>query len=258
MKILRYQKNNLPPVYGWIDEDMIGEIEGSLFTEYRRYDPVHPINSVRILPPCEPSKIICVGRNYAAHAKEHQADIPEIPLLFLKPTSALIGSGDPIQIPPQSNSVQHEAELAVIIKKAGRWIDANEVKNYILGYTVANDVTARDIQRQDNQWTRGKGFDTFCPLGPWIETDFDPSNAMISCHVDNELRQMGTTRDMIFTVQQLIVFISSVMTLIPGDVILTGTPSGVGPLVPGNTVSARIEGIGALTNPVISSQLASA
>ena len=256
MKLLRYSNNGLAPAYGWIDEDKIGEIEGSPFSAYRRYDPVIPINSVQILPPCEPSKIICVGRNYLAHAKEQDAETPELPLLFLKPPSALISSGDPIVIPPQSSQVEHEAELAVIIGKAGRWIDTINARDFILGYTIANDVTARDLQQRDNQWTRGKGFDTFCPLGPWMETDFDPADAMISCHVDNQLRQMGTTRDMLFTVQQLIAFISSVMTLLPGDVILTGTPAGVGPLLPGNTVSVQIEGIGSLSNPVIGAQIA--
>jgi 2-keto-4-pentenoate hydratase/2-oxohepta-3-ene-1,7-dioic acid hydratase in catechol pathway len=149
--------------------------------------------------------------------------------------------------------VEHEAEMAVIIGKTGRWIEPSTALDHVLGYTIANDVTARDLQRRDNQWTRGKGFDTFCPLGPWMETEFDPTDVLITCHVDDELRQMATTRDMVFTIQQLIAFSSSVMTLFPGDVILTGTPSGVGPLVPGNTVSIHIAGIGSLTNSVVAS-----
>jgi len=251
MKLLRFMTKEISPCFGWIDQDMVGEIQGNPYGEYRRLDAIYPLTKVKILPPCQPTKIICIGRNYEAHANENNAEIPEIPLLFLKPPSALISSGENIIIPPQSNRVEHEAELAVIIKKSGRWIQMQDAIDYILGYTVANDVTARDLQRQDNQWTRGKGFDTFCPLGPWMETEFDPSDALITCHVNDELRQMASTRDMVFTINQIISFASSVMTLNPGDVLLTGTPSGVGTLLPGNTVSINIEGIGSLTNSVI-------
>jgi 2-keto-4-pentenoate hydratase/2-oxohepta-3-ene-1,7-dioic acid hydratase in catechol pathway len=244
---------DLSPRFGWIYQDLIGEIEGSPYSEYRRYDPEFALTDVKILPPCEPTKIICVGRNYLAHAREHDVDVPDIPLLFLKPPSSVIASGEEIVIPPQANMVEHEAELAVIIGKTGRWIEPSTALDHVLGYTIANDVTARDLQRRDSQWTRGKGFDTFCPLGPWMETEFDPTDVLITCHVDDELRQMATTRDMVFTIQQLIAFSSSVMTLFPGDVILTGTPSGVGPLVPGNTVSIHIAGIGSLTNSVVAS-----
>jgi 2-keto-4-pentenoate hydratase/2-oxohepta-3-ene-1,7-dioic acid hydratase in catechol pathway len=146
--------------------------------------------------------------------------------------------------------VEHEAELAIVISKSGRWITPEDVQDYILGYTIANDVTARDLQRRDGQWTRGKGFDTFCPLGPWIDTDFDPTDALITCQVNSEMRQMGSTRDMVFSVRQLIAFASSIMTLEPGDVILTGTPSGVGPLHPGDVVEVTIERLGTLRNPV--------
>jgi 2-keto-4-pentenoate hydratase/2-oxohepta-3-ene-1,7-dioic acid hydratase in catechol pathway len=177
--------------------------------------------------------------------------VGEIPTLFLKPSTSLIGPGDPIRLPPQSEQVQHEAELAVIIGKRGRWIQAEDAMVHVFGYTIANDVTARDLQRSDTQWTRGKGFDTFCPLGPWIETDFDPVDALLTCHVGDELRQMASTREMVFTIPDLIVFISSVMTLEPGDVILTGTPSGVGDLREGIKVTITIEGLGTLTNPVI-------
>jgi len=246
---------DLSPRFGWIYQDMIGEIEGSPYSEYRRYDPEFGLTEVKILPPCEPTKIICVGRNYPAHAREHDVEVPDIPLLFLKPPSSVISSGEEIVIPPQANQVEHEAELAVIIGKTGRWIEPSTALDHVLGYTIANDVTARDLQRRDSQWTRGKGFDTFCPLGPWMETEIDPTDILITCHVDDELRQMATTRDMVFTIQQLIAFSSSVMTLLPGDVILTGTPSGVGPLVPGNTVSIHIAGIGSLTNPVVASIL---
>jgi 2-keto-4-pentenoate hydratase/2-oxohepta-3-ene-1,7-dioic acid hydratase in catechol pathway len=255
MKLIRFMTKDLSPRFGWIYQDMIGEIEGSPYSEYRRYDPEFALTEVKILPPCEPTKIICVGRNYPAHAREHDVEVPDIPLLFLKPPSSVISSGEEIVIPPQANQVEHEAELAVIIGKTGRWIEPSTALDHVLGYTIANDVTARDLQRRDSQWTRGKGFDTFCPLGPWMETEIDPTDILITCHVDDELRQMATTRDMVFTIQQLIAFSSSVMTLLPGDVILTGTPSGVGPLVPGNTVSIHIAGIGSLTNPVVASIL---
>jgi 2-keto-4-pentenoate hydratase/2-oxohepta-3-ene-1,7-dioic acid hydratase in catechol pathway len=192
-----------------------------------------------------------VGRNYAAHAREHDAEVPEVPILFLKPPSSLIGPEERIVLPPQSQQVEHEAELAVVIRRIGRWITADEAYQYVLGYTAANDVTARDLQRRDGQWTRAKGFDTFCPLGPWIETHFDPADALITCHVNGELRQMASTRDMVFRVRQLIAFASSVMTLEPGDVLLTGTPAGVGQLVDGDVVEVAVEGIGTLRNPVV-------
>jgi 2-keto-4-pentenoate hydratase/2-oxohepta-3-ene-1,7-dioic acid hydratase in catechol pathway len=200
-----------------------------------------------VLPP----KIICVGRNYAAHAKEHNADVPEYPLLFFKPTTSVIGPGDQIVLPPQSSQVEHEAELAVIIGKRGRWIQTEEALDYVLGYTIANDVTARDLQRRDGQWTRSKGFDTFCPLGPWIETEFDPTDRVVTCHVNDEMRQMASTRDMVFNIRQLITFASSIMTLEPGDALLTGTPAGVGPLVQGDVVKVTIEGLGVLENRVV-------
>jgi 2-keto-4-pentenoate hydratase/2-oxohepta-3-ene-1,7-dioic acid hydratase in catechol pathway len=153
-------------------------------------------------------------------------------------------------LPPQSNRVEHEAELAVVIGKRCRWLQPEESMEYVFGYTVANDVTARDLQRRDGQWTRGKGFDSFCPVGPWIETEFDPSDTLISCNVNDELRQMATTRDMVFSISQLLVYVTSVMTLEPGDLLLTGTPSGVGQLLPGDLVSITIEGLGELSNPV--------
>ncbi len=161
---------------------------------------------------------MCVGRNYVAHAKEQNAEVPEVPLLFLKPPSALIGHNDTIYLPPQSKQVEHEAELVVVIGKRGRWISPENALDYVLGYTAGIDVTARDLQRRDGQWTRGKGFDTFCPIGPWIETEFDPADALITCHVNGEMRQMASTRDMVFRVNQLIAFASSVMTLEPGDI----------------------------------------
>ncbi|MBP6068804.1 MAG: fumarylacetoacetate hydrolase family protein, partial [Anaerolineaceae bacterium] len=193
---------------------------------------------------------LAVGRNFLEHAQEMNAPIPEVPLLFLKPPSALLPIGESIILPPQSQRVEHEAELAVVIKKKSRWLQTDEVQEAIFGYTIANDVTARDLQQRDGQWTRAKGFDTFCPLGPWIETEFDPSDALITCRVNETLRQMASTRDMIFNIEQLVLYASSVMTLMPGDIILTGTPAGVGSLNDGDVVSIFIDGIGSLVNPV--------
>lgn len=251
MRIIRYAINNGEPQFGWVLEDHVGPLDGSPFSDFQREEATIPITDVRLLPPVVPQKIICVGRNYAAHAAEHDAEVPDVPLLFLKPPSAVIAIEEDIVLPPQSNQIEHEAELAVIIGKSGRWISAERVDDYILGYTIANDVTARDLQQRDGQWTRGKGFDTFCPLGPWIQTDFDPTDKMLTCHVNGQMRQMASTHDMVFTVPQLIAFASSIMTLFPGDALLTGTPAGVGPLNPGDFVEVSIEDLGSLVNPVV-------
>jgi 2-keto-4-pentenoate hydratase/2-oxohepta-3-ene-1,7-dioic acid hydratase in catechol pathway len=251
MRIIRYCYRQDPPRFGWVLNDLVGPIEGSIFGNFRRMEATLPLNSVRLLPPVEPTKIVCIGRNYIAHAKEQNAEVPEVPLLFLKPPSSLIGPGEKIQLPPQSKLVEHEAELVVVIGRQGRWIQPEEASNHIFGYTTGNDVTARDLQRKDGQWTRGKGFDTFGPLGPWIETEFSDADALVTCHVNGELRQMASTRDMVFTVKQLVAYISSIMTLAPGDLIFTGTPAGTGPLQDGDEVTITVEGIGSLTNPVV-------
>lgn len=251
MRIIRYRHQNERPGYGWVFEEKVGPIVGDIFSEYQREEAEVPFSEVSLLAPVQPSKVVCVGRNYVAHAEEHDADVPESPLIFLKPPSAVIGARDNILLPPQSTQVEHEAELAIVIGKRCRWLQPEESLDYVFGYTVANDVTARDLQRRDGQWTRGKGFDTFCPIGPWIDTEFDPTNTLISCHVNDELRQMATTRDMVFSIRQLLVYITSVMTLEAGDVVLTGTPSGVGQLLPGDLVSITIEGLGELSNPVV-------
>ncbi len=247
MKFLRYEYQGTVS-WGWYFEDKIGKIEGNIFENYRRFEANISISDVNLLPVVVPSKIICIGRNYAAHAAEHKVDVPEIPLIFLKPPSSLIGNNENIVLPPQSNQVEHEAELGVIVGKHGRWIDPETAEDYIFGYTIANDVTARDLQRLDGQWTRGKGFDTFCPVGPYIETEFDPSDALITCKVNQQVRQMASTRDMVFPVEKLIAFISSVMTLEPGDLILTGTPAGVGILSDNDLIEIEIEGLGVLKN----------
>jgi 2-keto-4-pentenoate hydratase/2-oxohepta-3-ene-1,7-dioic acid hydratase in catechol pathway len=251
MRIIRFQLPDRVPQHGWIMGDKIGPIDGDIFDTFQRQEARIPLESVQLLPPTKPGKIICVGRNYAAHAKEHDAEIPEVPLIFLKPSTSLIGHDQGIALPPQSTRVEHEAELALVIGKPGRWITLDEASSHIFGYTIANDVTARDLQRSDGQWTRSKGFDTFCPIGPWIETEFDPSDAVITCHVNGDMRQMASTRDMIFTVQQLIAFTSSVMTLEQGDLLLTGTPAGVSPLNPGDIIEVSIEGLGTLRNKVV-------
>lgn len=250
MQFVRYQIGSDAPRYGWVFEDRVGPIEGAPFGEFRRLEAEIPIHMVKLLAPVTPGKIVCVGRNYAEHAREQNVDVPEIPILFMKPPSAVIGPGDSIILPPQSSRVEHEGELAVVIGREGRWISANQALDYVLGYTVANDVTARDLQRRDGQWTRGKGFDTFCPLGPWVETDLDPADVLVQTRVNGEMRQMASTREMMFPVEQLIAFISSVMTLHPGDLLLTGTPAGIGPLQPGDVVEVTVEGIGSLSNPV--------
>ena len=252
MRLIRYKTAKEEPRFGWVMEDLVGPIEGSPFGEYRRLEAVTPLEEVQLLPPVQPGKILGVGRNYVAHAREHNVEVPQIPLLFLKPPSTVIAHREHIVLPPQSQQVEHEAELVLVIGKPGRWIPPEEALDYVLGFTIGNDVTARDLQWRDGQWTRAKGFDTFCPIGPWIETDFDPADAVITCHVNAEMRQMASTRDMIFSVRHLIAFASSVMTLETGDVLFTGTPGGVSPLVEGDVVQVTIEGIGQLSNPVVS------
>jgi 2-keto-4-pentenoate hydratase/2-oxohepta-3-ene-1,7-dioic acid hydratase in catechol pathway len=231
-------------------KNLIGLIEGNIFGEYMRLEADIPIEKVSILSPVQPGKIICMARNYIDHARERDVEIPETPMIFLKPPSAVIPAGTDIILPPQSEHVDHEAELAVVIGKTGRWLDSETIKDHIMGYTIANDVTARDLQKNDGQWTRAKGFDTFCPMGPWIETELEPSDVLITCRVNGELRQMASTKEMIFSIQQIVAYISSVMTLNPGDVILTGTPAGVGVLEAGDDVEIEIEGIGVLRNSV--------
>jgi 2-keto-4-pentenoate hydratase/2-oxohepta-3-ene-1,7-dioic acid hydratase in catechol pathway len=206
---------------------------------------------VRLLAPVMPSKIVAIGKNYADHAAEMKGEVPTEPLMFLKPSSSIVGPGDAIRLPAITNIVHHEAELAVVISRMCRDVDPEDAHSVVLGYTCANDVSARDLQKSDGQWTRAKGFDTFCPLGPWIETDVDPADTPVRCCVNSEVRQEGNSGEMVFDVPALIAAVSSVMTLIPGDVILTGTPAGVGPIVAGDTVYVECDGIGILANPVV-------
>jgi 2-keto-4-pentenoate hydratase/2-oxohepta-3-ene-1,7-dioic acid hydratase in catechol pathway len=250
MRIVRYQIGADAPRYGWVHEDQVGAIDGDPFGNYMRREATMELSGVKLLAPVVPSKILCVGRNYVEHAKELGNVVPKIPLIFMKPPSAVIGPGEAIILPHQSKQVEYEGELVAVVGKRGRNITAEEAKQFILGYTVGNDVTARDLQKSDELWTRAKGFDTFCPFGPWIDTEFDISDAVISTRVNNEPRQMGSTQDMTFSVATLIAYVSSIMTLMPGDLLFTGTPSGVGTLKGGDEVVVEIEGLGVLRNVV--------
>lgn len=207
-------------------------------------------SQVRLLAPVLPSKIIAVGKNYAEHAKEMGGDVPAEPMIFLKPSTSVIGPNATIELPAMSQQVEHEAELAIVIGRLCKEVPLERVKDVVLGYTCADDVTARDLQRTDGQWGRAKGFDTFCPLGPWITTDLDPGDLAISCDVNGDVRQESRTSEMVRGVPELVSWISTVMTLLPGDVILTGTPAGVSPIVAGDEVAVTIQGIGTLVNTV--------
>ncbi|GIG69140.1 fumarylacetoacetate hydrolase family protein [Phytomonospora endophytica] len=230
----------------------VAEIEGHPFGDITFTGQRWALADVRLMSPILPSKVVCVGRNYAAHAAEHGAEVPAEPLLFLKPSTSIIGPDDAIRIPPVSRQVEHEAELAIVIGASGaRRIKRSAAARAIFGYTIANDVTARDLQAKDGQWTRAKGFDSFCPLGPWIDTAVDVADVEVRCEVNGEVRQLGRTKDMVFDPATLVSYVSHVMTLLPGDIILTGTPEGVEPMVAGDKVSVSIEGIGTLTNQVI-------
>ena len=232
----------------------VAEIEGSMFGQFRFTGNRWAVADVRLFPPpLFTSKIVCVGRNYAEHAAELSNEVPKEPLLFLKPSTSLIGAHDMIELPPQSSRVDHEAELAVVIggSTGVRRLDRAGAAKAIFGYTVANDVTARDLQASDGQWTRAKGFDTFCPLGPWIETDADPADLELTTAVNGEVRQQARTSQLLYDVPALVEYVSTVMTLLPGDVLLTGTPAGVGPLEDGDEVSVTIENIGSLRNTVV-------
>jgi 2-keto-4-pentenoate hydratase/2-oxohepta-3-ene-1,7-dioic acid hydratase in catechol pathway len=237
--------------YGGAEPEGIRVYQGSPLVAWEPTEVVVPYPEAHLLAPVFPTKVVAVGKNYVEHAEEMGSDVPETPIIFIKPATAVIGPGVPVVYPPDSENVHHEAELAVVIGAVARNVQAEDAQSVILGYTAANDVTARDLQRRDGQWTRGKGFDTFCPLGPAIETELDPLEGLrIECRVNGEVRQSGTTADMVFGVAELIEFITRVMTLLPGDVVITGTPSGVGPVVPGDRMEVEIEGIGVLANPV--------
>lgn len=237
--------------YGTLEEDgSIRAISSTPFLPWEPTDETFDPEKVRILAPVLPSKVVAVGLNYASHAKETGMPLPEEPMIFIKPSTSVIGPGETIYLPPQSQRVDHEGELAVVIGKAARNVSDVAAAESILGYTCANDVTARDLQAKDIQFTRAKGFDTFCPLGPSVVTDIDPMKVELVCRVNDEVRQKSSTSDLVFGPAALVAFISSVMTLLPGDVILTGTPAGISPIGDGDVVEVEISDIGVLRNPV--------
>jgi 2-keto-4-pentenoate hydratase/2-oxohepta-3-ene-1,7-dioic acid hydratase in catechol pathway len=239
------------------DDSVVVELVGDpLYSGIQPTQTEHRLADIRLLAPVIPrSKVVAIGKNYAAHAAELGGEVPEEPLMFLKPNTAVIGPGDQILYPPQSQRVDYEGELAVVIGRICRDVPPEQATDVILGYTIAIDVTARDLQKKDVQYTRAKGFDSFCPLGPWIETDLDPHDfaegRRVQTHLNGDLVQDGSTKDLIFDIPTLVAHVTSVMTLLPGDVILTGTPEGVGPMQPGDEVEVSIEGLGALTNTVV-------
>src|SRR5580765_2110291 len=237
--------------HGQIEGDSILEISGVPWGQWTRGSRSVHLAEARLLAPVAPSKIVCVGRNYAAHAAEFGNEVPKEPLIFLKPPSAIIGPQEAIVLTKYSNRVEHEGELAIVIgRRCSNLPDAEDALSFVMGYTCLNDVTARDLQKSDVQFTRGKGFDTFCPVGPHVETDIDPANVLVETRVNGALRQSGNTSLMIYPCAFLIRWISRMMTLYPGDVIATGTPAGVGPLDPGDVVEVSVAGIGVLRNPV--------
>jgi 2-keto-4-pentenoate hydratase/2-oxohepta-3-ene-1,7-dioic acid hydratase in catechol pathway len=260
MRIVRFKKDSKIG-YGIFNRDVIDEISceaADTLTGGLPCDPhrrtftgkQYPLEAVTLLAPCRPSKIVAVGLNYRSHAEEIKMPLPDEPLLFLKPSTAVIGPGDAIVYPSMSRRVDYEAELGVIIGAVAKNVSEKEAQQYILGYTCFNDVTARDLQGKDKQFTRSKSFDTFAPMGPWIETELDPGTLRVESYLGGVRKQSGTTADLVFSVYELLAFISKVMTLLPGDVIATGTPSGIGPMRVGDHIEIVVEGIGRLSNVV--------
>ena len=251
MKIVRIRTAGDDIAYGAVEPEGIRVHQGTPFVAWEPTETIIPFQEAQLLAPVFPTKVVAVGRNYADHAAELGNEVPDEPLIFLKPPTSIIGPGSAIVLPPVSDEVHHEAELAVVVGKVARKVKAEDASSFIIGYTAANDVSARDLQRSDGQWTRAKGFDTFCPLGPALETELDPQGLEVVCRVNGDVRQQATTDDMIFGVGEILEYVSSIMTLLPGDVILTGTPSGVGPIEAGDFVEVEIERIGILGNPVM-------
>jgi 2-keto-4-pentenoate hydratase/2-oxohepta-3-ene-1,7-dioic acid hydratase in catechol pathway len=250
MKIVRFRHDGHDR-YGELEGNRIVALDGTIETLVPAQGVAAiALNEVRLLAPVTPSKIVAIGLNYADHAAEGKRELPREPMLFIKPSTAVIGPGDDIVYPPQTANLHHEGELAVVIGKTARNVPQAQAQHYVLGYTCANDVTARDLQRRDVQFTRGKGFDTFAPLGPWIVTDINPADLALEVRVNGEIRQQSRTSQLIFNCDFLVSFISQVMTLLPGDVISTGTPAGVSPMKVGDVVEVEIERIGCLKNEI--------
>jgi 2-keto-4-pentenoate hydratase/2-oxohepta-3-ene-1,7-dioic acid hydratase in catechol pathway len=249
VKLARFIWNNKIG-YGVVEEHYVREIWGDIFSDYQITDKQIPLDTVRILAPCVPSKIIAVGLNYRTHAEEVKMNIPEEPILFLKPATAVIDPEENIIYPAMAHRVDYEGELGVVIGRTCKSVAVEQASSYILGYTCFNDVTARDLQKKDNQWTRAKSFDSFAPMGPFIQTELDPAHVVVETFLNGEKKQSASTSDLIFSVYFLVAFISQVMTLLPGDVIATGTPSGIGPMHVGDIVEVTIHEIGRLRNAV--------
>jgi len=249
MRFICFEQNGKQE-YGVLEGDVITVISGDIFSEYELTDKKVPLENVKILPPCRPSKAICVGLNYRDHAEEVGIPLPTSPTLFMKPSTSVIGHGDYIEYPEMSKRVDYECELVVVIKKKARNVAYEDAKDYILGYTCGNDVTARDLQPKDGQWTLSKSFDTFLPLGPWIVTDVDPMALDIKTYLNGQVMQKSNTKNLVFDVYELVSYISKVMTLNEGDIIMTGTPSGISGMQKGDRVDVEIESIGKLTNYV--------
>lgn len=264
MRIVRYSMKteddhgaaNANAIWGIVDDQRVHALAEAPYGLESLPAPDNGVESislsdVHLHAPVTPSKIVCVGRNYAAHAAELGNAVPDEPLIFLKPPSALVGPNAPVVYPALSSRVDHEGELALVIGKRCHRISAEDAADVIFGYAVANDVTARDLQRSDKQWTRGKGFDTFCPVGPWVDTAFDPANRQVRALVNGDVRQDGNTADFIFHIGEVLAFVTRFMTLEPGDLVLTGTPEGVGPVQPGDVMTIEVAGLGMISNPVI-------
>ncbi len=251
MKIVRVASDVDDITYGSVEPEGIRLHRGSPFVAWEPTETIIAWDKARLLAPVIPTKIVAMGRNYADHAAESGHEVPETPMIFLKPPTTVIGPLQPIRIPPDVGEVHHEGELAIVIGKVARDVAIEDAGAHILGYTAANDVTARAVQRAEGKFTRAKGYDTFCPLGPAIDTELDPQEGLsIICRVNGEMRQTGSTADLVFGIGECVSFISRVMTLLPGDVVLTGTPEGVGPIEDGDTVEVEVEGVGVLVNPV--------
>lgn len=250
MRLCRLEVGGAPR-WGVIEGDLVTPLEEAPWLRVRRAGGAMPLATATLLPPCEPTKVVAVGLNYKAHAAEMRKELPEEPLLFLKAPSSLLAPGGTVVVPKQSKRVEHEGELALVIKKTASKVSASEALDFVAGFTCLDDVTARDIQRREKVYARAKGFDTFCPVGPWLETEVsDPQALTLELRVNGAVRQKGSTADMIFPVAEVIAFISHIMTLLPGDLITTGTPPGVGPLGPGDAVEVEIAGIGTLRHSV--------
>jgi len=250
MKIVRFAVDNKVK-YGSLSGESIQAIEDKPFRYLKLADCYYQLSEVKLLSPCTPSKIVALGLNYHSHAPELNSHLPDAPLIFLKPSTAVIGPEDNIVYPASSARVDYEGELGVVIKKPVWRVSVDDALDYVLGYTCFNDVTARDLQQQDKQWTRAKSFDTFAAVGPCIETKLNPGNVVLETYLNGKLMQSGNTSDLIYSVPELINFISNVMSLLPGDIIATGTPSGIGPMYPGDTVEVKIAPIGTLRNYVV-------